>query len=357
MNVFRDCASGGAPFDSTTPNIPGTISIFDENLDEIENIILDAPSVSVVDLPIGINLCPANNQFCKEIGVYIFQTALPEGESFTFTYQRCCRNQSVSNIFSSEETGFTLTIDLSEEASMLCNSSPRFNKDTPIAFCVNQALNFDLSAIDEEGDELRYSLCVPLIGGGLAGTGGVGSGNVTDLDGVTPDPDAPPPYNSVSLIQPNFSEIFPLGNSITIDENTGLLTGVPNFTGKFTFGLCMEEIRNGQLLSVVTKDIQVDIAECKSATGECTVVNTKELELSQIAINPNPIKDFVVINSPVINFSSCKIIDLNGKTVFSQSGLFTRDMTLNISHLVNSIYIIECKNQNGATYRQKIVKQ
>ena len=45
-----------------------------------------------------------------------------------------------------------------------CNSSPTFNSSPPVALCLGDEINIDLSATDTDGDELVYELTTPLNG-------------------------------------------------------------------------------------------------------------------------------------------------------------------------------------------------
>ena len=187
---------------------------------------------------------------CVERGVYKFTETLPNSpESYVITYSRCCRNNTILNIFNPESTGATYTIELTPFAQQTCNNSPTFNFFPEIVICSGEPLISDASATDLEGDQLQYSFCSPFLGGGLAGSNG--SGSAFALNGVAPNPDAAPPYNDVRYVVPTFSAQFPLGGEprVSIDPNTGLITGTPLVNGQFVVGVCVEEFRNGVLLS------------------------------------------------------------------------------------------------------------
>ncbi len=258
LTVYRDCASGGADFDSFgQSNIAGTVSIYD-GTDLITNITLDTPTVESVP-PIISNPClevPEN--LCVQRAVYTFEEFLPQpNEAYTITYSRCCRNASISNIILPEETGATYTIDITSAAYESCNNSPVYSNFPEIVICVNEPLNFDHSATDAEGDQLVYSFCSPFKGGGRVG-------GQTGLNGVAPNPDAPPPYTDIDFRVPNFTSNFPIGGDplVTIDPVTGVISGVPQVIGQFVVGVCVEEFRNGELLSTVRRDFQFNVENC-----------------------------------------------------------------------------------------------
>ena len=133
-----------------------------------------------------------------------------------------------SNLLNPGDTGASFFMELKPEAQSIngvCqNNSPEFNSFPPLLLCANEPINFNHSASDDDADELLYRFCSPLDGGGIAGTSG-NPGLPGDINGVAPDPDAPPPYNPVTFIAPTFSGITPLAGDplVVIDEQTGII--------------------------------------------------------------------------------------------------------------------------------------
>jgi len=282
LRLYRDCAGGGAQFDGG-PGAPfvATVSIYEGNSNVPINIELGPPSIMDVDPEISNPCLVIPPGICVEEGVYIFTRNLPlSSESYHITYQRCCRNNSITNLVDPGGSGATYTIELTPEAQSLCNNSPSFNKIPPIIICAGEDINYDFSASDVDGDSLEYYLCTPFLGGGTNQT------QFTLPNGVAPNPDMPPPYNPVFFVAP-YSFLNPLGGNppLSIDPSTGLISGVPDQLGQFVVGVCVEEYRNGQLLSVSRRDFQFNVADC-----EPTVV--ADIEEDEI-ING---QDFVVIS-------------------------------------------------------------
>ncbi len=261
MKVYRDCQGGGQDFDSLPGTEPGTITIYqgDSNVPYISSIILPAPLVTNIPPDAG-NPCvvvPAN--VCVEEGIYTFELSLPEiNDSYFVTYQRCCRNSTISNIYQPDEVGATYTMELKASAQQLQNSSPEFNEFPPIVICAGQPLMFDHSATDPDGDQLVYEFCSPLLGGGLFGP-------AYSYTGIYPNPDAPPPYQPVNYVLPNYSATNPLGVSadLAIDPASGMITGTPLVQGQFVVGICVKEYRSGELLSTVQRDFQFNVTYCE----------------------------------------------------------------------------------------------
>ncbi len=266
LNIYRDCAGNGALFDSAPGAASvGTVSIFNGTT-EILGIDLEAPVIDNIPPNVDNPCLVIPLGACVERGVYKFTAILPNSpSSYDITYSRCCRNNNILNIFNPESSGATYTIELTPFAQETCNNSPTFNFFPEIVICGNEPLIADQSATDPDGDQLVYSFCAPFLGGGLAGTQQGGGGDPNSLNGVAPDPDAPPPYSDVLYVVPNFNSQFPLGGEprVTIDPNTGIITGTPLVNGQFVVGVCVEEFRNGVLLSTVKRDFQFNVTTCE----------------------------------------------------------------------------------------------
>ena len=264
FTIYRDCSDlEGAQLDD-----PAVFSIYRGTVNNNVfvrsiNQPLDGPSI-LIDIP--ENDCQdIDADLCVERGIYTFSANLPNvGESYHIVYQRCCRNNSITNIVDPQNTGATYTIELLPQALNSCNNSPVFTEYPPALICANQPINYDHSAIDQEGDQLVYSFCNPLNGGGLAGVSPALPNTPNACNGVRPDPACPPPFNNVQFALPDFSETNPMGGNpqIDIDPVTGMITGTPIFTGQYVVGVCVEEFRNGVLMSRSLRDFQFNVTDC-----------------------------------------------------------------------------------------------
>ncbi|MEM7571851.1 MAG: PKD domain-containing protein [Bacteroidota bacterium] len=275
MTVYRDCSTDGtsqqgAGFDSdsNSPTVftTGTITVFIGNstIPFIETFNLGQPDVAEVLPDIG-NPClilPPN--VCVQRGIYTFELDLPiSTESYTISYQRCCRNESITNIFTPGAVGATYFIEITPESQQLCNTSPVFNNFPPIVLCANEPFELDMSATDADGDRLVYYLCSPVVGGGNGGTQPGQDPNA--FDGVAPNPESPPPYDAVDFLAPNFTAAAPLGPGAEFmyNDSTGLLSGMPNLLGQFVVGICIDEFRGDTLLSSTKREFQFNITSCE----------------------------------------------------------------------------------------------
>jgi gliding motility-associated-like protein len=260
IDVFRDCQSGGSEFDSPNFIVNMHVTIYDGNT-AFGTFFLDGPEVERINIADNVNnpciIIPPN--VCVEQGRYRFEVDLPiSSQSYHIVYQRCCRNNTITNILNPASAGSTYTVELTPLAQQTCNSSPRFRDYPPAILCAGQPFDYDFSATDADGDQLVYEFCNPYLGGGNQGGQG-------QPDGVAPDPDLPPPYNNVIFLAPTYTAANPLGPTagLTFNTATGRMTGSPQFIGQFVVGICVSEYRNGVLLSTVRRDFQFNVTNCE----------------------------------------------------------------------------------------------
>lgn len=245
LTVYRDCYNGEPWFDN-----PAYIGIYNTQWDLTDSLeILVSPDDT---LPIILSnpclVAPPN--VCVHRTSYegiVHLPVIPGG--YTVVYQRCCRNFLIRNIIDPLATGASFIAEISEQALIDCNTSAVFNNWPPVAICVHEPIDFDHSASDADGDSLVYRLCTPLTGATAASP--------------IPQPPNPGPYQEITWRDPPYNLSNMLGgDALTIDPATGFLTGIPNTLGNFVVGICVDEYRNGAVLSTTRRDFQYNVADC-----------------------------------------------------------------------------------------------
>ena len=270
LTLYRDCnCTNCADFDPVA-----AIGIYKCNGDDCSklsqfgtfariNVPLEV--VRSVGAPSYPCLIPPN--VCVQEGIYRFKLSsynlrLPESDSsYHISYQRCCRNVTINNILRPDDSGATYTIEITPEGQKVCNNSPVFDGFPPTVICNNFPIDFEHSATDPDGkDQLVYEFCSPLLGGGQLLQGALAQ----TCDGAIPTPACPPPYKEVTFIAPAYNPLVPMGGNpvVSIDANTGLITGKPDRLGQYVVGVCVLEYRDGVLLSKVFRDFQFNVANC-----------------------------------------------------------------------------------------------
>ncbi|HWB63358.1 MAG TPA: PKD domain-containing protein [Chitinophagales bacterium] len=256
LKLYRDCyCTNCAQYGN-----PEYLAIFNSSGNLVQQPAMFFPGSNHLN-PTFTNTCMTQPDVCVEEADYTTTVTLPPlAGGYNIVYQRCCRNDGVSNLVQGE--GATYLIHIPDPALAQCNSSPRFNNLPPMYICVNAPLSIDYSATDPNGDQLVYSLCNPDNG----------------ADGNCPDPSpnstgsgcptAPstPPYQANDYVSPynasNFTNNPSNANNLTIDPQTGLLTGIPNVEGLYDVTVCVSEYRAGQLLSTLRRDFQFTVTQC-----------------------------------------------------------------------------------------------
>lgn len=261
LELFRDCSTS-TPFDAQAP-----IAIYRDGVLFL-SFLVDLDTVESLDL--SMQQCPGvSASACIERGLYRFNKMLPlVNSTYVVAYQRCCLSPLFTNLVISNppDKGLTINVALTPEAQQLHNSSPVWLAGVPrFLSCVHQLQGADLSATDPDGDALVYSFCSSLAGGGPLNVGPA----VAECMGVTPNPPCPPPYEPLPIDTPEYSVLQPLGQSSFSQFNPdGGWLFRPEIIGNFFYAVCVQEFRNGVLLSESQRVLTQYVLDGSSATGE-----------------------------------------------------------------------------------------
>ncbi len=261
FTLYQDCLSGEQ--EAIRQDNPSYYSIFDAVTNA--RILSGSTGVYISSeiIPTGFSNECINNlpNTCMRKTVFRFQVQLPENNpnGLLFVYQRCCRNQTINNIYSPGVTGATFTSRIPPYMGNQCsNNSAVFTNDPPQIICTNNPFSFDFSATDIDGDSLSYELCQAYIGASTQNPiPGSPQGN---------GPIAAPPYSPVGYIAP-YDESYPIPSNpeFYVNPVTGLLTGTPTAAGRYVFTVCAKEWRNGQVINTLSRDLQFVITNCSKA--------------------------------------------------------------------------------------------
>jgi gliding motility-associated-like protein len=170
---------------------------------------------------------------------------------YIISYQRCCRIAGINNVSNSGTVGNTFTIAIpgtSTAPGAETNSSPSFQVNDTAIVCRNSFFQFSFQASDVNGDSLAYEFCDAFEGGSQSNP--------------APTSASSPPYNTIPYSSP-FSGTQPLGPSVTINPQTGLISGTaPDIVGEFVICVCVKEYRNGVLIGITRKELHIRIGDC-----------------------------------------------------------------------------------------------
>ena len=163
-----------------------------------------------------------------------------------FSTEWCCRNIAITTIQNNNigqgQVGTKVTAKLNNLIAPT-NSSPKFTND-PVAFiCLNQNFTFNHGGIDADGDSLVYSFVMPQ------------SSSVNAPVGLVPVTYSPP-----------YSFTNPLSSStpITLNSTTGNINMTPSLQQITILAVEIKEYRNGVLIGIVVRDMQIWVTDCGS---------------------------------------------------------------------------------------------
>jgi gliding motility-associated-like protein len=174
----------------------------------------------------------------------------PSTTGYVISYQRCCRNNAIINVFDPGDHGSTYYCTLPPYPSV--NNSAVFKNYPPQIICLNNPLYYDNSATDADGDSLSYEFCNSL--------------NGANTNNIKPFPGYPDFSDSVQYLPP-YSSQAPLTGypPISIDPVTGMITGTPNRLGRYLVTVCCNEWRHGRLINTVKREFQFVVTNCSKA--------------------------------------------------------------------------------------------
>jgi gliding motility-associated-like protein len=258
MVLYRDCYSQGAPLDDVAP-----IAVFNNETKDMTRIF-QVTRTSQTKLEItSPDPCILNPPtVCYDVGYYEFTVTLPAAtDGYTIAYQRCCRIAGINNLVGSSNVGATYTAQIPGtvlNANYPKNNSAQFIGEDRVVVCANSPMSYSFAAKDADGDELRYYFCDAYKGGGQAQSPSGGPNT------PSPNPPAAPPYSPVPY-SGVYSAASPLGTGVSINPNTGMITGIAPNAGIYVVTVCVDEYRNGKKIATQRKDLQIKIASCQRA--------------------------------------------------------------------------------------------
>ena len=255
--TFLDCTSpfwgSGFPESSLTLGIYEGTSTPGATMPFITNLTLPlVDSVPVVPpLPNG---CTIPDIPCVYQITYVETVALPLSFSgYHLYYERCCRNGTIQNLANPGGEGMVFSAYI--PPTIAVNNSPVFT-DMPVPFiCVNDTTGILNTAFDPDGDLLIFSFENPYEGAYTDGT--------TPAIGTYPDP-INWPFPPITWQSGGFNKNSPFGPSgyAFINSFTGYSLYKPPATGNYVVAVEIKEYRNGNLIGITRRDMQLLVITC-----------------------------------------------------------------------------------------------
>jgi gliding motility-associated-like protein len=163
-------------------------------------------------------------------------------------FQRCCRIDNIRNIIPNINVGASYFCEIQGTNSIGTagiNSNPDFGIKDTVLICQGKRFKLDYSAVDAEGDSLSYEFAPGYYGGG-------------ENNAIVTNPGPPSTWAALGYSS-GFTGFNPLGASVTIDRNTGLISGVAPPGGDYVVCVLVKEYRAGLLVSSHRKDFIITV--------------------------------------------------------------------------------------------------
>ncbi len=266
MFVYQDCNSpywgNGFPVTSTELDVYEGPADFSSTLDFKTTFTLNLTSSNPVelDLPAG---CSVNQTACIYETIYEGTIALDISfEGYHLFYDDCCRNNSIINLNNPGGQGMVYSAFI--PPPLVENNSPIF-QDVPLPFlCVNDTTTILNTAYDPDGDLLVFSIVDPYEAYTSVSLGG---GTPATLDSI---------YTVVFAPGYNYQQPFGNNGYTYINAFTGYSQYMSPTIGNFVIAVEIKEYRDGNLIGISRRDIQLLITDCPNT-------NTYNPEISSAA--------------------------------------------------------------------------
>lgn len=150
LQLFRNCS--GIALLPQTLNFSNTCGVQFTQTNLTPTSLQDASSLCPDDLP--NSSCNGGSLLGFELATYQTQVYLSPCETWTISWNICCRNTSL-NVTGTPGLYIETTVRNQNGA---CNAAPTFVNNKVPMVCVNQPAAFDASAVESDGDQLSYEL-------------------------------------------------------------------------------------------------------------------------------------------------------------------------------------------------------
>ena len=205
--------------------------------------------------------CINNQPFLNYIlNTYTYTTELQNSSlGYSVTYQQCCR-PALTNVMPTVSLQNSLTYYATippvnfQFHDTLKDNSPIFKNEVAI-ICANQKFSFDFSAVDPDGNPMKYEF----------GPAYESSATDTLEDFPAYRPPIPMPAFTEVTYTNGFSYSSPLGPDVTIDRQTGIISGVAPDPGKYLVSVIVRtSYRNAPADFSIAhrKDFIITVAAC-----------------------------------------------------------------------------------------------
>lgn len=247
LNLYRDALNSDIEFQD---NIDVGIYLNNDNLALTDVVTLKTVITRNVDPPGSVD-CDYYEKAVKiEYRLYEGQVILkPYTQGYHLSYVQCCRNEQNNitqdgTVPSQGQTYHCFIPNTTYE-----NSSPFFYGVPSPFMCVDDTASFLFDAVDKDGDSIVYEIMRPYAGGSVT------------LSSPAPEPNL---TRKALQYKPGYNYVQPFGAGgyVFVDRSTARTLMMSPAQGRFVVGVQATEYRNGEFLSTIRMDLQIDVLAC-----------------------------------------------------------------------------------------------
>lgn len=310
LRLLRDCLNG-TPEAYSKDNSNLYVGIFDKKTDKRITIVkLNYVSKSTLEFQ-GAK-CATKISSCTDLSFFKASVVLSPATynntaGYYISWERCCRNGIINNIISPGTAAETYYMEFPSPKSIPNNSTPYFTNNPNTLLCLGNYFKYNMNYVDDDGDQLKYSLVDPL------------NGNLSDQIPSTNSP-GPGPYKPINWINGYSAKNAIHGTpQLSINAGTGEITVMPTSVGVFVLAILIEEFRFGVKIGETYLELQFTVVACPNdppsgvavndSTNKVIVKDTIYFHVPRmncIKISADDIKDsvFLEIESPIFSDTS-----------------------------------------------------
>lgn len=247
LRLFKDCATVSPILENERVNV----GIYDNGTLVSELFLPLQGTIEKIRLKTELFQCLVGNpQVCYEVAIFTNIVSLPNNQNgYVLSRLGCCRVDRISNLAIPLSVGSNYVTRIPGTAALPDgehNSSPQFRVRDTALVCTNKKFVLDFGATDIDNDVLTYSFCEGF-------TAASGSNNTAVPRSLTLDP--------LSYAAP-FSGSLPLGDKVSIDPVSGIISGIAPPGGQYVVSVCITEWRNGKPIAEHRKDFILKVDDC-----------------------------------------------------------------------------------------------
>ena len=258
--IYRYCDStgvGGTPAALDNQMLMGVYpqNPFQPNANKNLYTTLTLPLISSsYIIPPSVNPnCTVGASVCVQEGIYEITVNLPPGiGGYHLIIDRCCRNYTITNINVATPPGAGEAFYAFIPPTSTPNNSPTFASAPVPYICAGDTTSILNSAFDPDGDSLSYAFVTPFAG-------------ISSSNNAIPNPPATytwPIANCTYTAGYSLSTPFGVNGYSNIDAVTGLTGYYIPSQGFYVVAVEIREYRNGALIGVTRRDIQLIVIPC-----------------------------------------------------------------------------------------------